>query len=244
MGGLTVEQLTERLYYLPHTPETDRPTLGYVRGDRRSLLLDGGNSPAHTGGFLRELAARGLPKPTAAAVTHRHWDHTFGLGAVDAPVIAGQATAEYLRRYGAIAWGEAGLAAYMEADGLREFSEPHLRLEYPDPAAITLRPADISFDGTLELDLGGCRAVLRTVPSPHCDDCVLAWLPEERAVFLGDAWCLRLVRGDWVEDRAGLAALWAVLEPLDFQWVLTGHDHPQSKEWLAEDFRRRMGLRT
>lgn len=235
-----MEQLTERIYYLPHSPETDRPTLGYVRGDRRCLMLDGGNSPAHAAVFLSGLAALGLPGPDAVAVTHRHWDHTFGLCGVDAPVIAGRATAGYLRRYAAISWGEAGLAEYMEADGLREFSEPHLRLEYPDPAAIRLRQADAAFEGTLELDLGGCMAVLRTVPSPHCGDCVMAWLPSERTVFLGDAWCTKLVRGDWVEDREGLAALWRLLEPLDFRWALTGHDRPRTKDELAQDFRHRM----
>lgn len=239
-GVLTMIQLTERLFYLPHMPETDRPTLGFLRGDRRCLMLDGGNSPAHAGQFLRELAALGLPGPDAVAVTHRHWDHTFGMNDLNVPVITGQATAEYLRRYSEISWGEAGLLEYMEADGLREFSEPHLRLEYPDPAAIRVRRADVSFGGTLELDLGGCGAVLRTIPSPHCEDCVMMWLPSERAVFLGDAWCLKLVRDDWVEDRKGLAALWRVLEPLDFQWALTGHDEPRTKEWMAADFRRRM----
>jgi len=237
-----MNRLSNRLFYLPPVPETDRPMLACLQGSRRTLLLDGGNSPAHLRGFLSELSAAGVPAPDWAMATHRHWDHTFGLSALPkgVPVIAGAATAAYLRRYAAIQWGEAGLVSYMEDDGLREFSEPHLRLEYPDPSAIRLRAADVSFQGTLELDLGDRRAVLMTVPSPHCDDAVIAFLPEERAVFLGDAWCTKLVKGEWVEDLAGLRGLWEVLEPLDFDTALVGHDVPQTKSALAADYRVRL----
>ncbi len=237
-----MDRLSNRLYYLPPVPETDRPALACLWGSRRTLLLDGGTSPAHLGAFLAELSAAGVPTPDWAMVTHRHWDHTFGLCALPegVPVIAGEATAAYLRRYASIQWDEAGLASYLEADGLREFSEPHLRLEYPDPSVIRLRTADISFQGTLELDLGDCHASLMTVPSPHCDDAVIAYLPEERAVFLGDAWCTKLVKGEWVEDLDGLQGLWAALEPLDFDTAIVGHDVPQTKAALAADYRARV----
>lgn len=239
-----MNRLSNRLFYLPPVPETDRPALACLQGSRRTLLLDGGNSPAHLRGFLGELSAAGVPAPDWAMVTHRHWDHTFGLRALpeNVPVIAGDATAAYLRRYASIQWGEPGLVAYMEADGLREFSEPHLRLEYPDPSAIRLRTVDVSFRGALELDLGDRRAVLMTVPSPHCDDAVIAFLPEERAVFLGDAWCTKLVKGEWVEDLEGLRGLWAALEPLDFDTAIVGHDTPQTKAALAKDYQARMAF--
>lgn len=237
-----MEQLTRRVFYLPHAPETDRPTLGYLRGDRLALMVDAGNSPAHAGQFLEELRRLDQPLPDDVALTHRHWDHCFGLCAVDAPALAGRATARYLQQFAAISWGEAGLLAYMEADGLREFSEPHLRLEYPDPAAIRIRQADIAFEGVMELDLGGCRCVLRTIPSPHCEDCVLMWAPEEGVVFLGDACCKKLIRGVWTDDPAGAAALYAVLEPLSFDVAVVGHDAPQPRETLLRDLRQQMGL--
>ena len=236
-----MKQLTRRVWYLPHTRSSDRPTLGYIRGDRRALMVDAGNSPAHVRQFLRALEAEGLPAPDLVALTHRHWDHTFGLTALAVPAVAGAATARYLDRFSSIQWSEAGLQEYMALDGLREFSEPHLRLEYPDPAAIRLRPADMAFPDTLEVELGGCRCLLRTIPSPHCDDCVLIHVPSEGVVFLGDGCCLRLVRGEWVEDPAGTAALLAVLETLAFTVAVVGHDAPISREALLADLRSRAG---
>ena len=236
-----MKQLTPRVWYLPHSPASDRPALGYIQGDHRALMVDAGNSPAHVRQFLRSLEAEGLPAPDFVALTHRHWDHTFGLAALPIPAIAGAATARYLERFSAISWGEAGLQAYMELDGLREFSEPHLRLEYPDPAAIRLRPADMAFTDALEVELGGCRCLLRTIPSPHCDDCVLLHVPSEGVVFLGDGCCLRLVRGEWVEDPAGTAALLAVLETLAFDVAVVGHDVPVSRAALLADLRSRAG---
>ena len=80
-----MKQLTRRVWYLPHSPASDRPALGYIRGDRRALMVDAGNSPAHVRQFLRSLEAEGLPAPDLAVLTHRHWDHT---GAVPALVWA------------------------------------------------------------------------------------------------------------------------------------------------------------
>ena len=79
---------------LPHvdryTPDdrTDRPALGAVHGERGTLLVEGGASVAHLGAFAAELAARGRPPVIAIALTHWHWDHSFGSAAIAAPVIA------------------------------------------------------------------------------------------------------------------------------------------------------------
>ena len=235
-----MKQLTRRVWYLPHSPASDRPALGYIQGDDRALMVDAGNSPAHVQQFLRSLEAEGLPRPDLVALTHRHWDHTFGLAALPIPAIAGAATARHLERFSAIQWGETGLQEYMELDGLREFSEPHLRLEYPAPAAIRLRPAEITFTDTLELELGSCRCLLRAIPSPHCEDCVLIHVPSEGVIFPGDACCLRLLRGEWVEDPAGTAALLSLLETLPFDTAVVGHDAPVSRAALLADLRRRL----
>lgn len=237
-----MEHLTQRICYLPPAPERDRPALGYIRGERLSLMVDAGNSPAHAEQFLRELDAERLPRPDGVVLTHRHWDHTFGLCALDCPALAGEPTARYLQRFAAIAWGEDGLQEYLDLDGLRGFSEPHLRLEYPDPAAIRLRPADHTFTGTRTLELGGCRCVVQTIPSPHCGDCVLVYVPEERVIFTGDACCLRLLQGEWVEDPVGTAALLHTLEEIHFDIAVVGHDRPQTRQELLTDLKQRLSL--
>ena len=49
---MKLHQLTNRIWYTEHDSATDRPTLGYIMGDRRSVMLDAGNSGAHAELFL------------------------------------------------------------------------------------------------------------------------------------------------------------------------------------------------
>lgn len=72
-------QLTDRICYLPHDPEVDRPMLAYVRGEKFTLAIDAGYSAGHVRDFYTELENRGLSRPTFTAITHWHYDHTFGM---------------------------------------------------------------------------------------------------------------------------------------------------------------------
>lgn len=87
-----LKRLTERVWYLPWEEETDRPNLCYLLGERHSLAVDAGNSPAHVGKLYRALEEQGLPLPDFTVLTHWHWDHTFGLGAIHGVGIASAKT--------------------------------------------------------------------------------------------------------------------------------------------------------
>ena len=76
---MRLEQLTSRIFYYPHQPETDRPMLAYINGSRISLAIDAGNSTAHVDEFYGALAEANLKKPDITVITHWHWDHTFGM---------------------------------------------------------------------------------------------------------------------------------------------------------------------
>ena len=58
-----LKQVTQRVWCLPWEEERDRPSLYYIRGDRRSLAVDAGSSPAHVAQFYAALEKRGLPLP-------------------------------------------------------------------------------------------------------------------------------------------------------------------------------------
>ena len=47
--GLT--KLTNRIYFLEHEPEVDRPMLAYIKGDKLSLAIDAGYSSSHVQDF-------------------------------------------------------------------------------------------------------------------------------------------------------------------------------------------------
>lgn len=52
-----LNRLTDRIYYLEHEPETDRPMLAYIRGDKWSLAIDAGYSSSHVADFYRAIEA-------------------------------------------------------------------------------------------------------------------------------------------------------------------------------------------
>ena len=58
----TLQQLSERFFYLPPYQPTDRPILGAVVGDKHTLLIDAGNSSNHDHArlFKEQLAANSI----------------------------------------------------------------------------------------------------------------------------------------------------------------------------------------
>lgn len=57
-----LKRLTDRIYYLEHESETDRPMLAYIRGDKWSLAIDAGYSSSHVADFYRAIEAEHLKK--------------------------------------------------------------------------------------------------------------------------------------------------------------------------------------
>jgi glyoxylase-like metal-dependent hydrolase (beta-lactamase superfamily II) len=185
--------LTPRTFWMPPAPP-DRPSLLALVGARETVLFDAGASAAHAAALLDALAAAGPHAPVRTmAVTHWHWDHVFGAAhiveATGAALIAHTHTAERLAQMARLAWDDAALAARV-ADG-REiaFCADNIRLELPAPRTVHIPPVVVRFSRELLLDAGGAHALLVHVGGDHADDSVVAWLPGERVLFLGDALC-------------------------------------------------------
>lgn len=137
-----------------------------VEGEEFTLLIDTLSAPRDLEAVREMVPTRG--RPLLVVNSHADWDHWWGNAAFpDAPIIAHRLTRE------------------------RQVAEGHVVLErfrQNDAASfgdVTLRPATIAFDGTLDLDLGGMRVELSLLPG-HTHDCIVAWLPERRLLFAGD----------------------------------------------------------
>ena len=107
-----MEPLSENAFYLPGSPETDRPTLEYVRGTWDALMVDAGNSRRHAEQYLSAVRSAGLRTPRYAAVTHSRWDHSFGFSAVPAVSFACRATNRRLAPFCA-PWDQKTLERYL-----------------------------------------------------------------------------------------------------------------------------------
>lgn len=226
---------SDRLWYLECEEATDRPVLGYLRGSRMSLMIDAGNSAAHALHFLSRLEEHAQPLPRLVALTHSHWDHCYGLHAIDAVGIACEQTRRDLARDASLRWEESELQKNVAAGIVAPFCAEHMRMEYPDLSAIRVTLPQILFEDKLVLDLGDRTAVLLHLENPHSRDGVVVWCPEERAVFLGDTLCEELVGSDWVDHPALVKSYLAALEKLDFTICFPGHSAPMSRaELFAE----------
>jgi glyoxylase-like metal-dependent hydrolase (beta-lactamase superfamily II) len=214
--------------------ETDRPNLGYIRGDKYSLMVDAGNSAKHADLFLTCLKELGLPSPDYVAITHWHWDHTFGMHAVDACSIAGKLTNKQLEDVSRWDWDDKSMSERLATGEDIEFCDSHIRVEYPERASIIVKTADIVFDEHLHIDLGGITCELLHIGGPHSEDSVVVYLPEEKIIFLGDSSCGDHYHNEGRYDKDKLLVFIDFIKETDFSTCVEGHDSAISKELLLQ----------
>lgn len=230
-----LKQITRRCFCLPNSPEADRPCLGYVQGDRYALMIDAGNSPAHHRLFLDEATATGLPVPSAIAITHSHWDHTYGMCAAHAPTLANSRTQQQLHRMSRWTWTLPAMEERLRTHEDILFCHECILKEYPDLSAIRVVPATVTYDASLTLDLGGVQALLIRLDNSHAEDCSVVFIPEEKVLFLGDITCDDLHHQPPCIHRARLEKLRRSLADMDFAFAVDGHwGQPMSKEEVLQ----------
>lgn len=202
--------------------------LGYVRGNKYSLAVDGGNSADHVEKFYGELTESHLRLPDFTVITHWHWDHTFGMHSVSGKTVAAQITNHKLNEVQKWEWTDEAMEGRLRSGEDIEFVDTCIRLEYPDRGKITVVKADIEFRGAMSIDLGGVRCEIREFIAPHSSDSVLINVPEEKAVFIGDANCGDYYHNNGEYDRAKLKEIIETLGKIDAQVVVLGHESPQN----------------
>lgn len=218
-----LQQITSRSFFLPNDHQTDRPCLGYVRGDRYTLMIDAGNSPAHHRLFLDELAAAGLPAPDAIAITHSHWDHTYAMCAAVVPTLVNHKTQEHLMQMSRWPWNLSAMEERLRTGEDIRFCHDCILKEYPSLDAIRVVPGTVVYHEQLTLDLGGIHAQLIHLENSHADDCSIVYIPEEQLAFLGDITCDDLHHGPRTIHLSRYERLRRALTDLDFTRTVEGH---------------------
>jgi glyoxylase-like metal-dependent hydrolase (beta-lactamase superfamily II) len=231
---MELRRITDRIYYMPSSSETDRPVLGYIRGDKYSLMVDAGNSAKHVEIFEKAIDENGFPTPDYVAITHWHWDHTFGMCAIKGKVIASTLTNQQLKKMMGWEWSDETMQLRLQTGEDIEFCDRCIRLEYPDRNDIKIRLADIEFDNNIVLDLGGVHCELRKIIGTHSEDSVSVYIPEEKIMFIGDADCEDHYNNNGNYDKTKLEELIEYLEKTDFVLYIPGHDEPQRKDEVLE----------
>ncbi|WP_440897141.1 MBL fold metallo-hydrolase [Amphibacillus sp. Q70] len=233
---MELKKLTDRIFYLPHNPDYDRPLLGYVKGNNYSLMIDAGTSPKHVQAFNTGLLKHNLDQPNFVVITHWHWDHTFGMSAAKGFKIAHKKTNEKLKELQRYEWSEEAMKARIEQGIDTDFKQEEFRNEYENLSEIMITTADLVVNQDLYLDLGEITAEIFHVEAPHSDDSLLIYIPEEKILFIGDATSEDFFNNYYL-DLQKLKSLIKTLESIDFTYCLLGHTDPVRKLDILEYLR-------
>lgn len=242
-------KISEHIFYRPAEAYTDRPNIGLIVGDKFSLLFDAGNSEENVKKLKKELSESNLPNPDFVAVSHWHWDHSFGLHAWDCIKIAGKKTNEKLAEVSQWKWDDYSMQKRIETKEDIVFCSEMIKCEYPDRSKIKVSTADISFENRMSISLGGITCELIHCGGPHSEDSVICYIPEERALFLGDSFSKDFYGKPWFFDieheedfMDNIAAIpydrdlvedyLRLLDTIDFDICVSGHGDVLSKKEL------------
>lgn len=225
-----LKQLTNRVYYLPHVSETDRPALGFITGDRCSLVVDGGNSAIHASEFMKEIDELNLPPVKYLAVTHWHWDHVFGMDEIGASSIANRLANDKLRWMQTLSWDDESIDQRVCEGSEIPFSAENIKKEHPHREFIRVKTADIEYERALTIDLGAVTCSIFLMGGEHSEDSAVIYVPEERVLFLGDGLCHDMFSGEWSYDLDNFKERIAKIIDLPCDWFVNSHWPPQTRQ--------------
>jgi glyoxylase-like metal-dependent hydrolase (beta-lactamase superfamily II) len=178
-------KISKHVYWLP-PGAPDRPSLCAVVGERGTIWLDAGSSPAHAREFLAFLAENGIAKPSHVVLSHSHWDHVFGATELGAYVVAHELTAGYLEELAQMDWSDEALERRVASGEASSQHAENVKAELPSPRRVEVAHAGIVFREGVRFELGGVRVEARHVGGDHADDSTVAFVEPDGVLFLGD----------------------------------------------------------
>lgn len=221
---MSFKKLTNHIYYLEHDAQVDRPMLAYLQGDRYSLAIDAGYSASHVQDFYHAIETEQLKKPDFTVITHWHYDHTFGMHAIQGLSIAHNKTNEFLKEQQELAKDPNYIETLKKED-------TRFRQEYEGQDQLNIVLSDITYFDQMSLDLGGLSAQIFHTIAPHSEDTTCIYVPEEKVLFLGDSTSEDFFHDDYM-DKDKLDALIKKIESVDCQYCILSHCDPLKKEEL------------
>jgi glyoxylase-like metal-dependent hydrolase (beta-lactamase superfamily II) len=223
-----LQRISDRILYLPADHRNDRPILAAISGEKRTLLMDAGNSAAHAELFLRELAPYALPRIELLALTHWHWDHVFGTTQMNLPTVAHVETKRRMEAMAALEWTDEALKERVRLGQESSFIADHIRKEYPGERDIVISLPTLLFEQHREFDLGGLTCRIEHVGGDHTPDSCVLYVQEEKTLFLGDCMGPALLPYRYYTSGKMLSLL-DRLESYDAELYVPSHGEPMTK---------------
>lgn len=241
MEQFLLPQFSARVHCLSPQERTDRPILAAVIGKNSTLLVDAGNSATHAQLFLQYLTNADLRSPDFVALTHWHWDHVFGLSALQLPTFAHRETRLILEEMATLDWSDDALEQRVRAGTEINFCREKIQTEFPDSQRpeILIPPPNIAFHEHIELDLGQLLCHLAHIGGDHASDSTVIFVPDEGVVFLGDCLYPDIYHGPWSYTTQKLFPLLDQLIRYEADFYIDAHNpepipRPQFLEYATQ----------
>ena len=233
--SIDIAEIAPGVWRSDHDARNDRPALGAVVGTERALMVDSGASPRHALAFVEALREASGRTPDLVALTHWHWDHSFGLSAVGVPAIAHRATFEALGRMRSWAWDDDALAARVATGEEIEFCARMIGVEYGAARDIRVALPTILVEERLELELGDRSVLLERIPNDHSADGLVILDRRPGTAFLGDILGPAYYERPVAYRSGRFLSLVERLFALPAETFVEGHDEPLSRSGLLRE---------
>ena len=231
-----INKIGKSFWYITPISVTDRPILGMVVGNNKTLMIDAGNSEDHANYFLEELSNRGVPNPDIVVLTHWHWDHIFGLPALPNTVsIASKETKKEMEKLIPFSWSDEAIDARVQEGTEIEFCAKAIKEEFKDHRDITIVLPDVTFERRVEIDLGGVTCIVQYVGGDHASDSVIVYIKEEKILFLSDCIYPNMYAEKENYTIKETLRLLDELESFDAETYIPSHQKPISKEEFNQE---------
>lgn len=168
-----LRQISAHVHIIPDNSVPGVPNVGYVVGDRAVLVIDTGMGPPN-GAAVYEVAKKlAGTKPLYLVTTHVHPEHDLGAQAFPSTTTLIRSTDEVKDI------AEFGLQLAKVFAGRSAINAELLK-------GADFRKADVTFEGSYDLDLGGVQAKITAMGPNHTAGDTVIWIESDRVLFAGD----------------------------------------------------------
>ncbi|MFJ5671821.1 MBL fold metallo-hydrolase [Bacillus safensis] len=231
----TIKKIGQTFSYITPVSLTDRPILGMVVGNDKTLMIDAGNSEDHAKYFIKKTLKHENTKPDLVLLTHWHWDHIFGLPALlDTVSIASAKTRKEMEELLPFSWSDEAIDERVREGTEIEFCAKAIKEEYQDHRNIQVVLPDVTFDQRMEIELGGVTCVVQHIGGDHAADSVIVYVKEEKILFLGDCIYPKMYAEKVHYTVKETLRLLDELEAFDADTYIPLYQRP----WTKEEFRQ------
>lgn len=107
----------------------------------------------------------------------------------------------------------------------------HFQKEYEGKDEVDIVLSDVQFEDRMVINLGGLTADIFYTVSPHSEDTVCVYIPEEKVLFLGDSTSEDFFNSGY-RDYSKLECLVNMIEAVDCEYCILSHCEPLKKDDL------------